>query len=73
MDSGAIPLLTVARTLRPRILAQRDDIEAGRRLPESLTRELVRAGFFRIFLPATYGGLDLIPISFGLDPDIPAV
>jgi alkylation response protein AidB-like acyl-CoA dehydrogenase len=47
--SGA--LLEVARSFRPRILAERDHIEASRRLPEDLARELARDGFFRIFLP----------------------
>ena len=57
------PLLEVARSLRPRILAERDHIETSRRLPEDLTRELAHAGFFRIFLPAAYGGLDLAPME----------
>ena len=56
-------LLEVARTLRPRILAERDHIEASRRLPADLTQELARAGFFRIFLPEAYGGLDLTPMA----------
>lgn len=60
---GAVSLLEVARTLRPRILAERDHIEAGRRLPEGLTRALAQAGLFRIFLPAAYGGLDLTPME----------
>jgi alkylation response protein AidB-like acyl-CoA dehydrogenase len=54
-------LLEVARRFRPRILAEGDRIEASRRLPEDLSRELAHAGFFRIFLPAVYGGLDLTP------------
>src|SRR5215472_4778629 len=58
-NAGA--LLEIARSLRPRILADRDRIESARRLPEDLTRELARAGFFRIYLPAAYGGLDLTP------------
>jgi len=62
-DGATSILLEVARTLRPRILAERDHIEADRRLPEDLTRELARAGFFRIFLPAAYGGLDLTPME----------
>src|SRR5512132_2141646 len=62
-DEAASPLLEVARAFRPRILAEREHIEAGRRLPEYLTRELARAGFFRIFLPAAYGGLDLTPVE----------
>src|SRR4051794_38311130 len=56
-------LLKVARTFRPRILAERDRIESSRRLPEDLARELACAGFFRIFLPKAYGGLDLTPME----------
>src|SRR5258708_15488150 len=59
-ETGAA-LLETARTFRPRILAERDRIEASRRLPEEITHELARAGFFRIFLPVAYGGLDLTP------------
>jgi alkylation response protein AidB-like acyl-CoA dehydrogenase len=63
-DAGnGASLLEVARSLRRRILAERDLIEATRRLPEDLTRELARAGFFRIYLPAAYGGLDLTPME----------
>jgi alkylation response protein AidB-like acyl-CoA dehydrogenase len=54
-------MLETARGLRPRILAARDEIEAARRLPEALARELARLGFFRLYLPAAYGGLDLAP------------
>jgi indole-3-acetate monooxygenase len=56
-------LIEAAKAFRPRILAQRDRIEAGRRLPDDLVGELARAGFFRIFLPAPYGGLDLAPTA----------
>lgn len=59
----ASPLLETARTLRSRIQADRDRIEEGRRLPKDLTQELAREGFFRIFLPAAYGGLDLTPMQ----------
>jgi indole-3-acetate monooxygenase len=52
-----------AQGFRPRILAERDRIEAGRRLPEDLTRDLARAGFFRMCLPSAYGGLDLDPME----------
>jgi indole-3-acetate monooxygenase len=56
-------LMEAAKAFRPRILAEREGIEAGRRLPEGLVRELAHAGFFRIFLPAAYGGLDLTPMA----------
>jgi alkylation response protein AidB-like acyl-CoA dehydrogenase len=60
--SGA-DLLSAAQGLRARIMSQRDAIEASRRLPEELARELARGAFFRIFLPAAYGGLDLTPMD----------
>src|SRR4029453_19101040 len=65
MASGAAgsPLVEAARAFRTRILAERERIGAGRGLPEDLTGELARAGFFRIFLPAVYGGLDLSPVE----------
>jgi alkylation response protein AidB-like acyl-CoA dehydrogenase len=56
-------LLAAARDFQTRIIAQRDAIETSRRLPEDLARDLARAGFFRIFLPAAYGGLDLTPMD----------
>jgi len=56
-------LLAVAQELRARIVSQRDAIEGSRRLPEELARELARAGLFRIFLPAAYGGLDMAPMD----------
>ena len=56
-------LMEAAKAMRPRILAQRERIEAGRRLPDALVRQLARGGFFRIFLPAEYGGLDLTPMA----------
>src|ERR1700741_5527032 len=56
-------LLATASKFQPRIMAQRDAIETSRRVPEDLARELARAGFFRIFLPAAYGGLDLTPME----------
>ena len=56
-------LLSTALDYRPRIIARRDTIESSRRLPEDLAHDLAQAGFFRIFLPAAYGGLDLTPMD----------
>jgi alkylation response protein AidB-like acyl-CoA dehydrogenase len=62
-DSAGTALLDSARAFRPRILAERERIEAGRRIPDDLAKDLARAGFFRISLPAVYGGLDLTPVE----------
>src|SRR5438270_13203464 len=56
-------LLEAARAFRPRIIADRDRIEASRRIPEDLAQELARAGYFRLLLPEAYGGLDLKSIA----------
>jgi alkylation response protein AidB-like acyl-CoA dehydrogenase len=61
VQSRRAALLAVARALGPRSVAERAHIEVGRRLPEELARKLARQGFFRIFLPEAYGGLDLTP------------
>jgi indole-3-acetate monooxygenase len=56
-------LLKVARAFRPRIIAERDRIETARRIPQGIARDLASSGFFRIFLPDAYGGLDLTPMQ----------
>ena len=56
-------ILATARTLRARISKERDRIEAGRRIPEDIALELAQAGFFRLYLPEAYGGLDLSPLE----------
>jgi len=62
-NDTSLALLDVARAWRPRLLAERDRIEAQRRLPDAVARDLAEAGFFRIFLPQAYGGLDLTPMQ----------
>jgi len=61
LASAGATLLAAARAFGPRILAEREQIEAGRRLPAELARDLAQQGFFRLFLPEAYGGLDLAP------------
>jgi indole-3-acetate monooxygenase len=61
--AAGAPLLETARAFRPRILAERERIENGRRLPHDLAQELAAAGFLRIFVPEAYGGLDLEPMA----------
>src|SRR5215471_8720843 len=61
--SNGAQLLATAHDFGPRIVAERDAIETSRRLSKELARDLARAGFFRIFLPAAYGGLDLTPMD----------
>lgn len=54
-------LLETAVQLAPRISARSDEIETARRLPADLAQHLAQAGFFRAFIPETYGGFELHP------------
>src|SRR5215216_5877508 len=60
---SATSVLDTARALRPRLLDERDRIEADRRLPAELAKELAEAGLFRLSLPRAYAGLDLTPMA----------
>ncbi len=54
--------LAAARSLRPLILAFREELEQGRRLPLPLVEAMREAGIFRIAMPRAWGGLELDPI-----------
>lgn len=51
--------LARARELAPRLRARADEIEAARRLPVDVHRELAAAGFYRLWAPRECGGLEL--------------
>jgi alkylation response protein AidB-like acyl-CoA dehydrogenase len=52
-------ILEAARDLAPSIAARAPEIERGRRLPLELVAELKSAGFFRMSLPRSHGGLEV--------------
>ncbi|PTL83855.1 acyl-CoA dehydrogenase family protein [Vitiosangium sp. GDMCC 1.1324] len=55
----ATQVLQAARDLLPVISARAADIESGRRLPLDLLQQFKQAGFFRMFVPRSHGGLEL--------------
>jgi len=54
----------LAQTFRPRLEAARGEAERQRRFPHSLIREMAEAGFFRLKLPARYGGTEVDHLSY---------
>jgi alkylation response protein AidB-like acyl-CoA dehydrogenase len=54
-------LLRTARALDPVLRARAEEIEASRRLPRDLSDRFARAGYYRMFVPQAYGGLETPP------------
>jgi indole-3-acetate monooxygenase len=56
---AAKSLLMAIQELRPAITARAMEIETSRRIPADIVEVLKRAGIFRMFVPRSYGGLEL--------------
>ena len=63
-DPAAIDYVARARALAPVIAAHAQEIERRRELPEGLREKLIEAGFFRLLLPRSLGGAELLPPSY---------
>src|SRR5215813_6089422 len=59
-------LLRAIQELGPAITARALEIETSRRIPADIVEALKRAGIFRMFVPRSYGGLEL-DLPEGLD------
>ena len=58
-------LLRDIQELRPVIAARTSEIETSRRIPADIVEALKQAGIFRMFVPRSYGGLELdLPAGF---------
>jgi alkylation response protein AidB-like acyl-CoA dehydrogenase len=61
--SGADYLARV-RALAPALAAAGDEIDRSRELPEAIVEQLVAAGLFRLLLPRSLGGAELLPADY---------
>ena len=61
-DANDPPVLHNAIALAENIRAVAGEIESGRRLPETLFRELKEAGIFGMAMPRSWGGPELDPL-----------
>jgi len=52
-------MIEAARELAPRVAERAGETEAARRLPPDLVKDLRAAGFFRMLVPASHGGLEI--------------
>jgi len=63
-DIDAQPVVRAAAEIRPLLRAQRDEIEREQRMPPSLVRQMVDAGFYRLNIPRALGGLQADPLTY---------
>jgi alkylation response protein AidB-like acyl-CoA dehydrogenase len=62
--SGNSDYIARARELAPLLAAEADEIERRRELPPDLRQRLIDEGFFRLLLPRSLGGAELLPATF---------
>ena len=63
-DIDAQPVVQAATALRSVIRGYRDEIEREQRLPKALVQELHAAGFYKLIMPRTLGGLQADPLTY---------
>ncbi len=56
-------LIREAAQLAGELRQRGDEIEAARRIPEDISNTMARAGFYRMFVPRSLGGLELAPAT----------
>jgi alkylation response protein AidB-like acyl-CoA dehydrogenase len=63
-DIDAQPVVQAALALRPELRRYQQQIEEGQRLPPPLVEQLHAAGFYRMVIPRSLGGLQVDPLTF---------
>ncbi len=63
-DIDAQPLVRAAAAMQPVIRACHDEIEREQRLPKALVAQMHDAGFYRMVIPRSLGGLQVDPLTY---------
>jgi alkylation response protein AidB-like acyl-CoA dehydrogenase len=63
-DFDAQPVVQAAAALKPQLRQYREEIEREQRLPKELVAQMRAAGFYRMVLPRSLGGLQVDPITY---------
>src|SRR6202051_5337756 len=64
VDVDAQPLVQAAIALRPMIRQYHDEIEREQRMPPALVGQLREAGFYKMVIPRSLGGLQVDPLTY---------
>jgi alkylation response protein AidB-like acyl-CoA dehydrogenase len=63
VESADVPVLHRSIALAPKIRAASEDIEQGRRIPQSILEAMKDAGVFAMAMPRAWGGPELDPLT----------
>ena len=63
-DIDAQPVVQAAAALYPALRECREEIEREQRLPKALVEEMRAAGFYRMVIPRSLGGLEADPLTY---------
>jgi alkylation response protein AidB-like acyl-CoA dehydrogenase len=63
-DIDAQPLVRAAAAMQPVIREYREEIEREQRISKPLVKQLRAAGFYRMVIPRSLGGLQVDPLTF---------
>jgi alkylation response protein AidB-like acyl-CoA dehydrogenase len=63
-DIDAQPVVQAAAALHPTLRRYREEIEREQRLPPALVEQLHAAGFYRMVIPRSLGGLQVDPLTY---------
>ena len=64
VDIDAQPVVQAAAALRPVLRTYKDEIEREQRLPRALVEQMHAAGFYRMVIPRSLGGLQVDPLTY---------
>ena len=63
-DIDAQPLVQAAAALQPVLRKYHDEIEREQRMPPALFEQLREAGFYKMVIPRSLGGLQVDPLTY---------
>jgi alkylation response protein AidB-like acyl-CoA dehydrogenase len=64
VDIDAQPLVRAASALQPKLRDYHEEIEREQRMPKALVEEMREAGFYRMVIPRSLGGLQADPLTY---------
>jgi alkylation response protein AidB-like acyl-CoA dehydrogenase len=64
MDIDAHPVVRAAMALKPKLRLYQEEVEREQRMPAALVEQLREAGFYKMVIPRTLGGLQLDTLTY---------